>query len=78
MKPIVYAALPDKNSATYDAFLNELVLYANNNGISLAPKSILIDFEMATYKAFLKNFPMAEGCQFHFGQNIWRQIKKKV
>jgi hypothetical protein len=79
MKPVIYAALPDKNTNTYDVFLNELVLYAKNNGISLAPKSILIDFEMATYKAFLKNFPMADikGCQFHFGQNIWRQIKKK-
>ncbi|CAF1412494.1 unnamed protein product, partial [Rotaria sordida] len=34
---------------------------------------------MAAYNAFSKNFPTSKikGCQFHFGQNIWRQIKKK-
>ncbi|CAF1540199.1 unnamed protein product [Adineta ricciae] len=79
MKPVVYAALPNKNFDTYDSLLVELIIYAQNNQITLAPQSILIDFEMAAYKAFLKNFPMAniKGCQFHFGQNIWRQIKKK-
>ncbi|CAF4426459.1 unnamed protein product, partial [Rotaria magnacalcarata] len=34
---------------------------------------------MAAHQAFSKNFPTAKikGCRFHFGQNIWRQIKKK-
>ncbi|CAM4828975.1 unnamed protein product [Rotaria magnacalcarata] len=79
MKPVIYAALPNKNTNTYDTFLNELIVYAQINGISLTPKSILIDFEMAAHQAFSKNFPTAKikGCQFHFGQNIWRQIKKK-
>ena len=79
MKPVVYAALPNKTFDTYDSLLNELILYAQCNQITLAPKSILIDFEIAAYKAFSKNFPMPriKGCQFHFGQNIWRQIKKK-
>ncbi|CAF4570257.1 unnamed protein product, partial [Rotaria magnacalcarata] len=80
MKPVIYAALPNKNTNTYDTFLNELIVYAQINGISLTPKSILIDIEMAAHQAFSKNFPTAKikGCQFHFGQNIWRQIKKKV
>ncbi|CAF5027825.1 unnamed protein product [Rotaria sp. Silwood1] len=79
MKPVVYAALLNKNINTYDIFLSELTAYAKTNGISLLPKSILIDFEMAAYNAFSKNFPTSKikGCQFHFGQNIWRQIKKK-
>jgi len=46
MKPIVYAALPTKNVNTYDMFLNELIVYAQTIGISLVPKSVLIDFEM--------------------------------
>jgi hypothetical protein len=79
MKPVVYAALPDKKLNTYDTFLSALIVYAQANGISLDPQSILIDFEMATYNAFSKDFPAAKikGCTFHFGQNIWRQIKKK-
>ena len=79
MKPTVYAALPNKSFETYDSLLTQLIVYAQHNGVSLAPTSILIDFEMAAYKAFSKNFPLAsiKGCQFHFGQNIWRQIKKK-
>ncbi|CAF1192247.1 unnamed protein product [Adineta ricciae] len=79
MKLVVYDALPNKNFDTYDSFLVQLIIYVQSDQITLAPQSILIDFEMAAYKAFLKNFPMAniKGCQFHFGQNIWRQIKKK-
>ncbi|CAF4228058.1 unnamed protein product, partial [Rotaria sordida] len=79
MKPVIYAALPNKKFDTYDIFLNELIMYAKSYGISLTPKSILIDFEMSAYQAFSKHFPTTKlkGCQFHFAQNIWRQIKKK-
>ena len=79
IKPVVNGALPNKKFETYDGFLNELLFYAQNNQTTLAPQSILIDFEMAAYKAFSTNFPIAniKGCQFHFGQNVWRQIKKK-
>ena len=56
MKPTVYAALPNKNFDTYDCLLNPLIVYAQHNGVSLAPTSILIDFEMAAYKAFSKTF----------------------
>lgn len=79
MKPAVYAALLNKTFETYDGFLRELLSYAESNQVNLAPKSILIDFELAAYKAFSKAFPTAilKGFQFHFVQNIWRQIKKK-
>ena len=74
-----YAALPNKKDNTYDIFLNELTAYAQNNDVSSSPKSILSDFETAAYNAFSKNFLMTtvKGCQFHFGQHIWRQIKNK-
>ncbi|CAF3421432.1 unnamed protein product [Rotaria sp. Silwood1] len=79
MKSAIYAALPDKKENTYDNFLQDVILYANNYDIKLAPKTILIDFEVALYKSFSNSFPTAiiKGCQFHFSQNIWRQIKKK-
>jgi len=79
MKPVIYVALPNKNDEIYDIFLKELIIYVQANDAPLDPKSILIDFEMAAYNAFSKHFPMAriKGCQFHFGQNTWRQIKKK-
>ncbi|CAF2812787.1 unnamed protein product [Rotaria sp. Silwood2] len=79
MKPFIYGALPNKNSNSYEVFLKELIIHAKINGISLTPELILIDFETTAYHAFSKSFPTAKikRCQFHFGQNIWRQIKKK-
>lgn len=79
MKLTVYAALPNKNFETHDSLLTQLAVYVQHNGVSLAPTSILIDFEIAAYRASSKKFPLAsmKGCQFHFGQNIWRQIKEK-
>ena len=67
MKPVIYAALHNKKIDTYDIFLNELIQYGKSDGISLNPKSILIDFEMSVFKAFSQNFPTAKlkGCQFH-------------
>ena len=37
----------------------------------------MIDFERASLNALEQNFPTAElqGCFFHFGQAIWRQIQ---
>ena len=56
-----------------------MILYAKSNNILLVPKSILINLEVALCNTFSNNFPTAiiKGCQFHFSQNIWRQIKKK-
>ena len=44
---------------------------------SLQPDKIMIDFERAALNALTQNFPTAElqGCYFHFGQAIWRQIQ---
>ena len=80
MKPVIYAALPNKIIDTYDILLNELMQYTKSYGVSLSSKSILIDFKMSACKAFSKNFPTAKlkGYQFHFAQNIWRQLKKRV
>ena len=60
MKPIIYAALPNKKIDTYDILLNELIQYAKSYGISLSAKSILIDFEISACKAFSKNFGSLE------------------
>jgi hypothetical protein len=79
MKSAIYAALPSKRKIIYDEFLQDVISFAKINGVKLAPKTILTDFEVALYKSFSHSFPIAtiKGCQFHFSQNIWRQIKKK-
>ncbi|CAF4422397.1 unnamed protein product, partial [Didymodactylos carnosus] len=78
IKPIVHAALPDKNETSYEILLDRLLSYATEKNVALSPQSILIDFEVASWNAFSRKFPtaMVKGRHFHFAQNIWKKIKK--
>lgn len=78
MKPLVFGALENKYEHTYTLFLQSLVKYAGENNVILAPKSILIDFELSSYNAFKTIFPEAKilFCHFHFAKNIMKHIKK--
>lgn len=78
MKPIVFAALPDKSELTYSSLLRSLVEYAQLHGLLLSPSSILIDFESSAYNSFKKFFPNAKilFCHFHFAKNIIKHLKK--
>lgn len=78
MKPFVFAALTNKYETTYVDFLENLLLYANNNSINLSPSSILIDFEQGAMNAFKKVFPNATilFCQFHYAKNIIKHVRK--
>ena len=77
MKPVVFAALPDKSEDTYLILLQSLNIYAEKNNIILSPTSILIDFELSAYNAFKKTFPKANilFCHFHFAKNIMKHLK---
>ena len=77
MKPIVFAALPDKSEDTYLTLLQSLIIYAQKNNIILSPTSVLIDFELSAYNAFKKTFPKANilFCHFHFAKNIMKHVK---
>ncbi|CAF1513200.1 unnamed protein product [Rotaria sordida] len=78
MKPIVFAALPDKYEQTYLTLLQALVVYAQTNDLILSPTSILIDFELAAFNAFRRMFPNANilFCHFHFAKNIMKYLKQ--
>ncbi|CAF1077092.1 unnamed protein product [Didymodactylos carnosus] len=78
MKPIVHAALPNKNEASYEILLDRLLSYATQQNVALNPQSILIDFQVASWNAFSHKFPtaMVKGCHFHFAQNKWKKIRK--
>ncbi|CAF1370099.1 unnamed protein product [Rotaria sordida] len=78
MKPIIYAALSEKNEHTYLTLLEAILAYAQMHNINLSPTSILIDFETSAFNAFKKNFPNANilFCHFHFAKNIMKHFKK--
>ncbi|CAF1528510.1 unnamed protein product [Didymodactylos carnosus] len=78
MKPMVFAAMPNKSRQSYEQLLRSLVSYAESLDVKLEPKSILIDFEQGAVQAFQTVFPgiQVKLCHFHFGQNIWKRIKK--
>jgi hypothetical protein len=78
MKPVVFAALPDKCEVTYVTIIQSLVEYAQTNNLVLNPTSILIDFELSAFNAFKKFFPDTNilFCHFHFAKNIMKHLKK--
>ena len=78
MKPVVYAASPNKLESTYMIFLQSLIEYARIKDLILDPSSILIDFELSAFNAF-KRFPPNANilfCHFHFAKNIMKRLKK--
>jgi hypothetical protein len=44
----------------------------------LAPRSVQIDYELASKAAFIEAFPQMHiyGCYFHLGQSLWRKIQE--
>ena len=78
MKPMVFAALPDKLESTYGTLLQALIEYAHTHKLTLAPSTILIDFELAAFNAFGRMFPNCKilFCHFHFAKNIIKHLKK--
>jgi hypothetical protein len=71
--PSVYALLPNKNEDTY----RRLFMALNGLREGLAPRSILVDFEMAAINAARALYPGSDirGCYFHFQQSLWRKIQ---
>ena len=71
--PLIFCITKDKTELTYRKIFSTL----KEHYPSLQPETIMIDFERASINAIEQNFPTAElqGCFFHFGQAIWRQIQ---
>lgn len=73
--PIIYALLPDKKTSTYLQLLEKL----KEIEPTIAPSTLMVDFELASMNAFAETFPgiQISGCLFHFKQNIFRNICSK-
>ncbi|MGL6146086.1 MAG: hypothetical protein ACRC0D_06330, partial [Macrococcoides caseolyticum] len=70
--PIVYALLPNKESATYLRMFRAIKeIWPNLN-----PSSISIDFEQAAIGAVRENFPNCSinGCLFHLTKNLKKKL----
>jgi hypothetical protein len=72
--PLVYALLPSKEQADYVRVFGKLFELRN----TLAPQSILCDFEKASQNAAAQIFSGCRivGCLFHLGQSLWRKIQE--
>ena len=71
--PLIFCIAKNKTEVTYNQIFSTL----KESDTSLQPDTIMIDFERAALNALTQNFPTAvlQGCYFHFGQAIWRQIQ---
>ncbi|KAL0902279.1 hypothetical protein ABMA27_000184 [Loxostege sticticalis] len=76
--PLVYCLLTDKTEESYLAFMRELISYAAEYEYDLNPQHIVTDVEIAIINVIRFDFPDAhhQGCLFHLGQNVWRQIQR--
>lgn len=73
--PLIFCLAMKKNKATYALIFNTLKQHAALLGLTLNPRRIVVDFEMAAMSALREIFPEAEisGCLFHWGQSVWRK-----
>lgn len=74
-RPCIYALLPNKKMASYVHVLQVL----KERLPLLMPKMVSMDFEQGAISAFKSEFPDTKilGCNFHFGQSLWRKIQKE-
>ncbi|KAG0423913.1 hypothetical protein DMUE_6119, partial [Dictyocoela muelleri] len=74
--PMMFCFMKHKNESSYNAIFNWIKV--KNNNILLASKSIILDFEIASYNSICKMFTNSKlyGCSFHLGQIVWRKIQK--
>ena len=70
--PVIYALLPNKKRDTYSRLFSMLKVIAP----TLAPKSVVCDYEQAVILAMQESFPgvAIKGCFFHLSQNFQRKI----
>jgi len=76
--PLVFALLPNKREETYTRFLTLLKEASSQKGILIAPETVLLDFENASWNAVETVFPGStlRGCFFHYCQCIWRNVQR--
>ncbi|KAG0434938.1 hypothetical protein DMUE_4967, partial [Dictyocoela muelleri] len=74
--PMMFCFMTHKNEISYNIIFQWI--QSKNENILKHVKSIIIDFEIASFyslKKFFKNSYLY-GCCFHLGQIIWRKVQK--
>ena len=76
--PVAWAFMRRRRTKDYNSIFHELKKAAKKLCFSLKPKLLIIDFEQAVSKSFMKYFPDAQvkGCLFHFSQNLFKNLSK--
>ena len=76
--PLVFCLMSRKTTQAYSEAFFSITKLACDWNIDLKPLKIISDFEKAIINTAKEFFPYAEckGCQFHFGQIIWRKIQQ--
>ena len=62
-----------RRTKDYVKLLETLIKEARKIGLTLKPIKVMIDFEIASKKAFKKGI-LVKGCIFHFGQSLFRKF----
>ncbi|KAG0437612.1 hypothetical protein DMUE_3596 [Dictyocoela muelleri] len=72
---VMFCFMKNKREITYDKIFAWLMT-SHPNVIS-STKSIIIDFELGSYNVLKRYFSNSSlyGCNFHFGQILWRRIQ---
>lgn len=70
---LVYGLLANIQEKTYLKFFKMIDNYLHN----YEPKSVNIDYELATINSVKKLYPTVKinGCLFHYSQNLWKNFK---
>lgn len=73
--PMIFCFMKHKNESSYNKIFEWL--QTKNENIIKAEKSIILDFELASYNALCKYFVNSKlyGCNFHLGQIVWRRVQ---
>jgi len=73
----LFCLLPDKTKVTYSRLFQMIKDLAAKHNIQSQIKRANIDFEKGAIASFQEIFQTIEvkGCQFHYGQCIWRTVQ---
>ncbi|XP_076037058.1 uncharacterized protein LOC143022632 [Oratosquilla oratoria] len=76
--PLVFVLMSGKKKSDYKAVLKKLKEVLETDGATTRLQQLVIDYEMAMWKAFPKVFKEVKiiGCLFHWTQALWRKIQE--
>lgn len=78
MYPLVFGLLPGKDQTNFIRFFCHIKDLSRQQNIHLQPKTVCIDYEIATNNTGTTTFPgvTIKGCFNHYTQCIWSKAQK--